>query len=239
MNEKGEVNYSAAQKDPALLDAYFEKLKTVPPHSFKDWPREEKIAVLINAYNAGVIKLILAHYPPKTIMNIPGFWDQQVIEFGGGESLSSQEEKTIYSLNQIENGYLRDMFRDEKILFALSKGARGSPRLRQEAYTGPHLEGQLYLATREFANDQTKNQIEVGKKKIILSRLFKWYGGDFLINWGDFPEGNRWDPQEMAVLSFFAHYLEDPKKVQFLKEETYKVKYETFDWRLNGEQSNP
>ena len=224
VNEKGEVNYLAAHKESALLDAYLTKLKQIPAGEFKGWPREEKIAVLINAYNAGIIKLILTHYPVKTVMNIPGFWDQEAIELG---------TPRVYSLNQIENEELRKGFRDEKILFALSKGAKGSPRLRQEAYTSLHLEGQLYLATREFANDETKNQIEPGKKKLHLSKLFKWYADDFLLNWGNFPEGNKWDPEETAVLSFFAHYLEDSKKVEYLKEGEYKVGYSTFDWHLN------
>lgn len=234
VNEKGEVNYRAAQKDPALLNAYLEKLKSFSAKAFSNWPREERIALLINAYNASVIKSILDHYPIKSVMNIPGGWEQAVVQIGSFSfQPASQEASHTYSLNQIEHQMLRRGFRDEKILFALSQGAKSSSPLRPEAYTGPKLEGQLYLATRQFANDSTRNRVESGQKKIVLARLFQWYGADFLVNWGKYPGENKWDPNEMAVLSFFAHYLDDPKKVEFLREGKYKVKYEVFDWQLN------
>ena len=230
VNEKGGVNYRAAQKEPGLLETYLEKLKSIPADDFKEWPREERVAVLVNAFNAGVTKLILKHYPLQNFLDIPGAWDQPAVQIGTSDKAPVPQ---AYSLNQLQNGILRGGFRDEKILFALSTAAKGSPPLAREAYVGPRVEGQLYLATRAFVNDETKNQIVPGKEQVVLSRLFKWYGGDFLLNWGDFSPDEKWNPQEMAVLSFFAHYLEDPKKVEFLKEGKYKVKYEVFDWRLN------
>ena len=232
VNEKGEVNYSAVKKDPKLLNSYLAKLKNISSQEFIQWPREEQIAIFINAYNSGVIKLVLNHYPVRTVMNIPGFWEQQSVELSTYKQ-GAQGEPNVYSLNEIENVVLKKRFRDEKILFALSKGAKGSPRLQQEAFTGTHLEGQLYLATQEFVNNPKQNQIEPGGKKLYLSRLFQWYGNDFLLNWGDFPEEKKWNPQEMAVLSFFAHYLQDSKKVEYLKEGEYKVRYSSFDWQLN------
>ena len=234
VNENGEVNYSAVKKDPKLLNRYLTKLKNISSQELVDWSREEQLALFINAYNAGVIKLIVDHFPVKTVMNIPGFWEQQAIQIAAFKSEDLEEiEANVYSLTEIENKELKRRFRDEKIIFALSKGSKGSPRLRQEAFTGPHLEGQLYLATQEFVNNEKQNRIEPEAKKIYLSRLFQWHGNDFLINWGDFPERKKWNLQEMAVLSFFAHYLEDPKKVEYLKEEEYKVRYSSFDWRLN------
>ena len=231
VNDKGEVNYQAAKTDPSLLDGYLEILKAIPIEQFDDWPREERIAVLINAYNAGVIRSILKYYPTKTVMNIPGFWEQQQIQVG-----SLPKEKggngRPRSLNQVE-GDLLTTFRDEKIIFALSKGAKGSPKLQREAYDGVHLDGQLYNVTRAFVNDSEKNPIDPVGKKVVLSRIFKWQSGTFMFNWGDYPEERRWDPQEMAVLSFFAHYLDDPQKVEFLKNGKYKVKFSIFDWDLN------
>ena len=234
VNEKGKVNYQAVQKDSTLLDAYLEKLKQIPSKEFQDWPREERMAVFINAYNAGVVKKVIEHYPLKTVMSVPGFWDDHAVAIGtlvlvGGRNKQSQ----MASLNQIQQEFLRAGFRDEKLLFSLSSAAQGSPRLRREAYVGPRLEGQLYDATREFVNLDHENQIHPAEKKVVLSKLFKWYADDFLLNWGNFPEDKRWKADEMAVLSFFAHYLDDPKKVEFLREGKYKVKYQTFDWRLN------
>jgi len=230
VNEKGEVQYRSALKERQSLDAYLEKLKSIPGKALRGWPREERLALFINAYNAGVIKLVLDHYPIRNMLDIPGVWELPAVSIGTHIRSGSP---VLYSLNQIQAGLLRKGFRDEKILFALSSGAKASPPLQREAYEGAKVEGQLYVVTRRFANDETRNRIEPEREKVVLSRLFKWYGNDFLLNWGDFPEEPKWDPQEMAVLSFFAHYLEDTKKVEFLQDGKYKVKYEVFDWRLN------
>jgi hypothetical protein len=205
------------------------------------------MALLINAYNAGVIKTILSRYPVKSPMDIPGVWDQSLVQIGrktrksklpGEPSLSAgasdwSEASHVHSLSQIEL-MLRRGFRDEKIIFALSRGTKSSPRLRRDAYTGPLLEGQLYVATKEFVNDNQENQIVLGEQKIMISRIFQWYAGDFLVNWSNFPEEVKWNPQEMAVLSFLAHYLNDAQKVEYLKDAKYKVKYSIFNWRLNN-----
>jgi hypothetical protein len=227
VNEKGELAYARARGDLQLLDLYFEKLRRIPQKEFKFWPREEQLAIFINAYNAAVVKLILKHYPVKTVMNIPGFWDQGAVQIGDGRS------RSFYSLNKILNDVLRGRFRDEKILFALSSGAKSSPRLRPEAYVGRRLEGQLYRTVKDFVNDKAKNRIKPGEKKIVLSRLFKWHAKDFLLNWGNFPEDIRWNPEEMAALSFIVHYLDDVEKVKYLQNAKYKITYETFDWSLN------
>ncbi len=231
VNEKGEVDYTRARGDLVLLDTYFEKLRRIPHKEFKQWPREERLAVFINAYNAAVVRLVLRHYPVERVLNIPGFWDQGAVQIGDGAASST------YNLNKILHEVLRGGFRDEKVLFALSSGAKGSPRLRPEAYVGRRLEGQLYGAVKDFVNDMTKNRIKPGEKKIVISRLFKWYSKDFLLNWGNFPEDIRWNPEEMAALSFLVHYLDDPAKVKYMKEAQYKVQYESFDWSLNDQSS--
>ena len=223
VNEKGEVDYLKAKEASALLQVYFRKLRKIPAGLSWDWPREEKMAVLINGYNAGVIKLILDHDPVKSVNDIAGFWDLPVVPVG----------RNFYSLNQAQDDVLLRQFRDEKVIFALTSGIRSSPALRREAYTGPKLEGQLYLAVRDFVNARPENRIELGGKKVTLSRLFKWRARHFLMNWGDSPGESKWNPSERAALSFIAHFLEDPKKVEYLREGDFKVKYVPYDWRLN------
>ncbi len=231
VSEKGEVDYSSAQKNQKLLDTYLEKIQSLSGRDFDRWNREEKIALLINTFNASTVKLVLENYPIKSVMDIPSFWDMKAVQL---RIFSGEEDKpTAYSLNQIQFDYLRSHYRDEKILFGLCFASKTSPRLRQEAFTGPQLEGQLYLATREYVNDETKHRIVPGENKIFLSRIFHWYAEDFLVNWSNFPGEVKWKPQEMSVLSFFVHYLDDAPKVEFLREGKYKVKYEVYDWQLN------
>lgn len=230
VNEKGEVNYEAAKKNPEHLLNYMQKIRAIPEDHLNVWPREERMAIFINIYNAGVIKAVLDHYPLKTLMRVSSVWDEAKVEIA---TPPKKDKAQGYSLNQIRKGLLVEQFRDEKILFALSSGAKDSPPLSREALVGAKLEGQLYLVTKKFVNDESQNVIDPAEKKVKVSRIFQWYAQDFLFNWGDFPEDVRWNPEQRAVLSFFAHYLEDHKKAEFLREERYKVKYSTFDWQLN------
>lgn len=224
MNEQGEVDYRAAQKDPSLLHRYLEQLVGVDFRDFSDnWPREEKLALWLNAYHAGVIRVILDHYPIKSIHDIPGVWDLPVLKIGDNS----------FSLNDIRTRELMEFFRDEKIHVALACGAKSCPRFRREAYTGPRVEGQLFLATREFVNNPQFNRIVPGEKKIWISRLFKWYAQDFMLDFGSPATEFDFTPEETAILAFITHYLEDPQKVEYLEEGGYKIQYLSFEWGLN------
>lgn len=223
VNEKGEVDYAAVKKDPSLLDRYLKQLSEIEEFSDEDWPREEKLAVWLNLYHAGVIRMVVNHYPLKSIKDIPGVWDITFLTTAGDR----------ISLNDIRARQLLGAYRDEKINVALSCGARGCPRLRQEAFTGPRVEGQLFLAAKEFVNDPERNEIIPEKKRVLLSSIFDWYAGDFLLDFGIFENQKGWDQNKFAVLSFLAHYLDDAEKIEFLEDGEYKVQYKPFDWSLN------
>lgn len=224
MNEKGEVDYQAVKSDPSLLEEY---LKQIAGIDFKDfqghWPREERLALLLNAYHAAVIRAIARAYPVASVQGIAGVWENHDIQIAGRS----------YSLNSILASGLIRTFRDEKIHAGLFTGAKDSPRLSREAFTGPKAEGQLFLAAREFVNNPKANQIVPGQKKIRISSIFKWYGADYLLDFGRTGPEEKFSGTEMAVLSFLAHYLEDPGKVAYLEEKNYKIQYLPFDWSLN------
>lgn len=231
VHEDGRLDYQAAKEHPELLDRYLRQLASIDGFDLRDhWPREERLALWLNAYHAGLVRIVLDHYPVKSIQDIPGVWDSDRIGVAG----------RFYSLNDIRSRHLIGYFRDEKIHAALACGAVSCPRLRQEAYVGPRVEGQLHLATREFVNDPARNRILSGQKKIELSRIFKWYGGDFQLDFGRIENDRGLSPSEYAVLSFVAHYLEDSEKIRHLEEGDYKLRYLPFDWALNdGARNNP
>lgn len=224
VNDEGEVNYGAVKRDSFLLSEYLKKVEAIDPADMKkNWPREERLALFLNLYNAGCIAAVILHYPVKTIQTIPGVWDIDFLKVAGRG----------YSLNQIRAQQLLQTFRDEKIHTALACPAQSCPRLIQEAYTGPRVEGQLFLAARRFVNDSKWAEILPGEKKVRISKIFKWYGNDFTLDFG-VPDNERgFSPTEYAGLSFIAHYLDDPEKARFLEEEDFKIKYLEFDWTLN------
>ena len=64
--------------------------------------------------------------------------------------------------------------------------------------------------------------IDKEKKHVLLSRIFKWYGGDFGKN-------------QTETLTFIAPYLYDEDDRLFLEKNAgnLKVEYQDYDWRLN------
>ncbi len=221
VNEAGELDFAAAKKDPSLLDQYLHLYSKTPLVTYS-LPREEFLAFWLNIYQAVLVKVILDAYPVKNVLDIPGIFDVTAVEITG--------EK--YSLNQIRNARLIETFRDEKIHTSLACGTRSCPSFQREAYTGPTVEGQLFQYSRAFVNNAKQNEIVPGRRNIKLSRLFKWYGKDFKLDFGQVENDRGWNEEDFAVVSFVANYLDDTEKKDFLEQGNYKIKYFPFNWAL-------
>ena len=170
----GAVNYKGFIEDKVEFEKYLTLLKNNHPNK-RNWSKEEQLAYWINAYNAFTVKLIIDHYPVKSIKDIKSgvvfvnsVWDIKFINI----------EEQEYDLNNIEHGIIRKEFDEPRIHFAVNCASYSCPRLRNEAFTAEKLEAQLEDQTRKFFNDTRKNQI-ISKDKIILSSILKWYSTDF------------------------------------------------------------
>ena len=128
----GKVNYEGFKADESKLDAYLERLSKNPAMPF--WKVNEQEAFWINAYNAFTIKLILDHYPVKSIkdINVDGkdAWQIPFIELGDKK----------YSLGYIENTMLRGQFNDSRIHFAINCSAHSCPPLRNNAFSAENID---------------------------------------------------------------------------------------------------
>lgn len=169
----GQVDYKGFIQDSLKLNNYISLLENNHPND-KHWSRDERLAYWLNAYNAFTIKLVTDHYPVKSIKDIkPGIpfinsvWDIKFINIEGAN----------YDLNNIEHGIVRKQFDEPRIHFALNCASISCPRLRNEAYTAKKLETQLVEQSKIFLSNPIKNQIS--KDKIVLSKIFSWFGGDF------------------------------------------------------------
>ena len=226
VNEDGEVDYAGIKKDPTLLNQYVEQVAKISSWDFgNEWPREEKMALLINIYNAQIVKAIVDAYPVKSIQKIPGIWELEFFKVAG----------RAMSLNRLQKRDLVGAFQDEKIHTVLACGGKSCPKLRRDAFVGPKVEGQIFLAARDFVADNERNTIDPASKKVELSRLFKWYSQDFVLDFGQWEDESEKElrADEVPVIAFMSYYLEEGDKIRFLEEGKYKVKYKEFDWNLN------
>jgi hypothetical protein len=170
----GKVNYKGFIKDSVELNNYLRILSTTPPE--KSWTRNEQMAYWINAYNAFTIKLIISHYPVKSIKDIGSSiqipfvntpWDAKFITIG----------KDKMDLNNIEHGILRKKFDDARIHMVLVCASKSCPILLNEAYVADRLETQFTKQTKAFLTDPYRNKVSADRPQ--LSMIFKWYAMDF------------------------------------------------------------
>ena len=131
--------------------------------------REGALAFWLNLYNAGALDLAAEALAvgESTVLRVPGAFDTPWAMVGG-ESLS---------LNDIEHGKIR-RFGDPRIHAALVCGSVSCPTLRYEPFDDS-VASQLDDQMRTFLSSGGA-AIDRGAGRLELSRLFLWYGGDFV-----------------------------------------------------------
>ncbi len=169
-----QVDYTGMARERAVLKTYLDGLAAVRQQDFARWDKAERLAFLINAYNAWTVELILTAWPDvKSIKDLGSWfrspWKKTFIPLLG---------QTL-SLDDIEHGMIRaeGVYDEPRIHFAVNCASIGCPALRAEAYTAARLDGQLADATRLFLSDRSRNRLEDGRLEV--SSIFKWYGDDF------------------------------------------------------------
>lgn len=206
----GRVDYAGLQHEQARLDGYIESLAAAP---IEQLSRNEHLALLLNAYNAFTIRLILDHYPIASIRDIPeqDRWLARRWRLAG----------LTVSLNQIENELIRPHFLEPRIHFALVCAAIGCPNLRADAYTGDRLEDQLADQTR-YVHTHDRWFRFGPDGRVELTQLYEWYGSDF----------------EQSAGSVLAFVGKQVPRVQQAIDAGHKpaVTYLPYDWSLNQPQ---
>jgi hypothetical protein len=217
-----QVDYARFLVDRAHLKRYLRSLAAVSAAEFATWPSVDRQAFLINAYNAATIDLVLSRYPDlHSIKDLGGLfsspWDQTFVQLFGKPR----------SLDDIEHVLLRGSrdYRDPRIHFAVNCASIGCPALRPEAYVGGRLQGQLDDQTRRFLRDTSRNRIDVRAGVLRVSKIFDWYGEDFVrLAGGVRPFLARY-PGELALDAAATSRLVSGKGL---------LAYGDYDWRLNG-----
>ncbi len=217
----GLVDYEQLRTD-RRLDRYLRTLSETNPARFLS--EHARLSFWINMYNAWTLKVLCERYPVKSIRDL--HW--------GGFLIGTLLRKTIWdkplvlletkklSLNVVEHDIIRPQFNDPRAHFALVCGSLGCPPLRPEAFEGDTLAEQLNDQARIFLRDRTKNHFDPVNKVAHLSRIFKWYSGDFGKN-------------ETSLLFFIARFLPDNIANAIRKDPAvWSIRYTQYDWSLNS-----
>ncbi len=219
-NKQSRVNYKGFVADRAELKKVLDGMSAVPQAEFDKWSREQRMAFLINTYNAYTVELILTKYPDlKSIKDLGSFisppWKKKFFTLLGEER----------NLDWIEHEQLRPKYADPRVHVGVNCASIGCPALPPEAFTPAKLDAQLEEGMARFMGDRTRNRYADGKLEV--SQIFKWFKEDF-------EKGNRGFARLEDVFAKYADQLSSvPADREKLRAKNVSVTNLEYDWSLN------
>lgn len=232
------VNYEGFINSRAEFETFLRALGSVDENVFESWTEEQRLAFWINAYNAFTIKAIIDHYPIKRSFTLVGIFyapSDSILQIKGvWTKLQFRALGNMVTLDEIEHQILRKKFNEPRIHMAINCASISCPDLRNEAYTPEKLEEQLAYASTNFVNNPDKGvYVNEQSGKVKLSKIFKWFGDDFINNYGSKKLFNNYSLKENAVLNFTSEYIESEEVKEYLMNNKLKIGYLGYDWHLN------
>lgn len=213
--EEGTVDYAGLAEQEAKLDAY---LSEVADADLAELSGDAQLALLINAYNAYTLKLILEYYPDiGSIRDIDDPWSTVRWEVGGQE----------FSLDHIEHGLIRPLYQDPRIHFAVNCAAVDCPHLAESAYTGAEIDEQLEARTRATLSDD--KFVRIDESELRYTKVMHWYQNDFV--------DSSFQNHAESVPDYIARYTRDEVR-QFIEDHDGDPLSSplSYDWALNDEK---
>ncbi len=222
--QASQARYAGFAQDREALKAYLASLAGVSQAAFNGFSKPQRMAFLINAYNAHTVELILSKYPDlKSIKDLGSFlknpWKQPVAPLLG----------TTMTLDGIEHDTLRKRgaYDDPRIHFAVNCASIGCPMLREEAFVADRLDAQLDEQALRFLSDRTRNRYNPGSSKLEVSKIFDWYAEDFRL-------GHRGIGSPEAFFAKYAEQLADaPADRDAIRNQKAGITHLDYDWNLN------
>ena len=152
------------------LTAWLDAAQAVDPTRLT---RDAAMAFWINLYNAKTVDLILGHHPVDSIREVEGGlfntgpWDEPALTVNGAS----------LTLNDVEHGILRPIWRDPRIHYAVNCASIGCPNLKQTPWTAATLEADLARAAADYVNHPRGAEVAGGR--LTVSKIYDWYEADF------------------------------------------------------------
>lgn len=204
------VDYAKIVKEgKPLLSAYINTMTSLKP---TEYSRAEQKAYWINLYNALTVNLIVKNYPVDTITDL----GESFFKFGPWDDTVTKIQGKALTLNNVEHGILRPIYKDNRIHYAVNCASYGCPNISEKAFTVKNMDEQLEKAAYDYVNHS--RGVMFDGDQLVVSSIYHWYSVDF-------------GSTDSSLLSHLVHYAEPAlaKKLQ-----TYKGKIDnTYDWSLN------
>lgn len=230
----GRLDYTSLIDDRADFDRLYAQVALASPDSAPElYPTpKDRLAYWIDAFNIAAVHNVLAHYPIRSIRDVPGplllpgfltedgagFLRFRELVFGG-ESID---------LATLENDLVAERFRDPRIHFVLNRASLGGPRLRLRPFGPENLDAVLQRATVEFFAEPRNLRFDPVTNTVTMSGILDQYRDDFTI-WLE-----RMHPESPpSLIEYAARYSMSSMAVLLRGSENPTVVFEPYDWRLN------
>ncbi len=254
----GGVDYVSIQKDVQKLDGFLGTHKAL---AFKGLADNEKKAVLINLYNAFMIKSVLDYAKDaKIAVSSPDFLKIKIneIKYKGGNVWNGKNKVNLagvdVNLDEIEHGLIRGEGKgalaelkvsklDPRIHTAVNCAAISCPRVREKAYFSENLDEMLDSNLREFMN--STSQFQKAGNKLEANSIVLWYYDDFdkfgketfkLKGAGDylikFIDGSR--PDSKWISQHLTNHFNDRSKLSLRLSSDFNFEY---NWQINDKRN--
>lgn len=204
------VAYGAVSEEHrAALQGYLAALQSHEPTTMT---RDAAFAYWVNLYNAATVSLVLSEYPVDSIREVRGGlfnlgpWDDDIVVVEG-ERLS---------LDDVEHGILRPIWRDPRIHYAVNCAAVGCPNLAATAYEGEELDATLDAAARSYVGDP--RGVTVVDGRLVVSSIYHWFKEDF-------------GGADAGVIAHLRQYANG--ELAAALEGVSRIADHTYDWTLN------
>jgi hypothetical protein len=203
VNEKGEVDFQGVAKDRSDLDLYVTYIAQTKLDHFAN--PQEKLAHLINAYNALSMFVVLERGIPETNSGLKkvGFFVLTKVMVGG----------EMMSLKSFEDDHIRSL-KEDRIHWALNCMAVSCPRLPQVPFTGAALEQELQSGAVEFFNSPANLRVDNGDRTVFVTEIFDFFPSDF--------------EKYGSILTYVNRFAKSPVDTEFM------VEFIPYDWTINN-----
>ncbi len=209
------VNYSEMRSQSrTALQQYLKDLEKLSADEFAQFSKNERLAFLLNAYNAFTLEWIALHYPVNSIKDTGSIFSSPWKKTFPGFKLLGQS----FTLDKIEHEWIRENFNEPRIHFAVNCASQGCPSLRRKAFSAIGLEEELKEVEEEFFLNTRHFRLEGTKASV--SSILDWYGDDFKKVHGSLAKYLGKKAQEYGISSALVHNI--------------NISFTDYDWSLNG-----
>jgi hypothetical protein len=179
--------------------------------------RAEQLAYWVNLYNALTVKVVLDHYPVKSIRDIRLGGGLASAFFGGPwDAKLLRIEDQMVSLNDIEHRILRPLWNDPRLHYVVNCASTSCPALPRQPLAAATADEAMNRAASAYVNGAYG--VRRQGADVWISSIYRWFREDF-------------GGTEAGVLAHLARYASG--ELAAVLSRGPRIVNDFYDWSLN------